>query len=142
MGNPSCSPGNRQAASSIKLAKSGMDKTWEEADICMFICIHLYKKHLSTSFAFRMTALLGVRKLLLLTPSSRESHVGSRQRRVIPGKMVTLSPPPGHPQSDCHPCGHFRRWPPFAPRPLLSPSPHCYGVRIQSSVRKVQIFPR
>ena len=102
----------------------------------MLICIHLHEKHFGASFIFRMTALLGVRELLLLLATSfRDSHVGSRQR-VTPRKKLTLG----------------RHWGTLTLGATLRDdsedglsssldSPHCGGLRMQSSVMKVQMFP-
>ena len=83
-----------------------------------------------------MIALLGVRELLLLLATSfRDSHVGSRQR-VTPRKKLTLG----------------RHWGTLTLGATLRDdsedglsssldSPHCGGLRMQSSVMKVQMFP-
>ena len=110
MGRPSHPQGNRQAVSSIKLAKSSgfWIKYWKRPRLGVLICIYLHEEHFDASFIFRMTALLGVTELLqLLATSFRDSHVGSCQR-VTPRKKLTLPWVP--------PSGTVQRWPFFLPR--------------------------
>lgn len=109
----------------------------EEADICILICMYLHKKHLSAAFAFGTTALLESRTAvpLRLLGSLEESHEDEDKgadQRSRPWGAVHTQPPPGH----------LVLVATLRDISLLHPSPHCQGLRMQSSALKIQRFPR